>query len=98
MSTPQPPAAPAPAQPPTPEEAAQQHADVLRTNYQAATISALITETAKLKLKIDWSDLPSHQRFENPSSIFLLLMLHTAMLDRCRNKIWTSDVETWICQ
>ena len=98
MSTPTPPTAPAPAMPPTPDEAAQRHADTTRATYTAATISALITETAKLQLKIDWNDLPPHRRFDNPSSIFQLLMLHTALVDRCRNKIWTSDVETWLCQ
>ena len=25
-------------------------------------------------------------------------MLNTTLTDRCRNKIWTSDVETWLCQ
>ena len=40
MSTPQPPAAPAPAQPPTSEEAARQHADAVRATYQATTITA----------------------------------------------------------
>ena len=94
MSTPTPPTVPAPAMPPTPEEVAQQHANAVHTSYQAATINALITETAKLKLKIDWTNLPLHQRFETPSSNFQLLMLHTALMDRCRNKIWTSDIET----
>ena len=98
MTTPQPPTATPPAVPPTPEEAAQQHAAVAQATFRAATINALITETAKLQLKLDWSDLPPHQRFENPSSIFQFLMLHTALKDRCRNKIWTSDVETWVCQ
>ena len=60
MSTPTPPTDPAPAVPPTLEEAAQQHADANRETYNDATISALIIETAKLKLKIDWSDLPAH--------------------------------------
>ena len=48
MTTPQPPVVPPPAVPPTPEEAAEQHAAVAQANFRAATINALITETAKI--------------------------------------------------